>query len=54
MLDDDSSDRTIPPHGEAWAIEGPSGPIPIVTFGQTHGPISSVGYRFADQIRSDD
>ena len=27
----------VPPHGEAWAVEGPSGAIPVVTFDQDHG-----------------
>ena len=40
--------RPIPPHGETWSIDGPSGAIPIVTFDQEHGPIRSVGYRFGD------
>jgi phosphoribosyl 1,2-cyclic phosphate phosphodiesterase len=39
-------DRLIPAHGVDWAIEGPSGSIPVVTFDQDHGAIRSVGYRF--------
>jgi len=35
----------IPPHGEPWAINGPSGEIPILTFDQDHGGVRSVGYR---------
>jgi phosphoribosyl 1,2-cyclic phosphate phosphodiesterase len=35
----------LPPHGEAWAVDGPSGAIPILTFDQDHGAIRSVGYR---------
>jgi phosphoribosyl 1,2-cyclic phosphate phosphodiesterase len=38
----------IPPHGQAWAIEGPSGPIPVTTFDLDHGGVRSVGYRFGD------
>jgi phosphoribosyl 1,2-cyclic phosphate phosphodiesterase len=44
----------IPPHGTRWQINGPSGPIPIVTFDQAHGPIRSVGYRFGDVAYSPD
>jgi phosphoribosyl 1,2-cyclic phosphate phosphodiesterase len=35
----------LPPHHTPWSVEGPSGPIPILTFDQDHGPIRSVGYR---------
>ncbi len=38
--------RLIPPLGEAFAIEGPSGAIPVHTFDLDHGEIRSVGYRF--------
>lgn len=37
--------RSIPPHGEAWSVEGAGGAVPVVTFDQGHGPIRSVGYR---------
>ncbi|MGC1304403.1 MAG: MBL fold metallo-hydrolase [Caulobacteraceae bacterium] len=37
--------RDLPPHGEAWEVDGPSGAIPILTFDQDHGAIRSVGYR---------
>lgn len=43
-----------PPHGEAWAVEGPSGAIPVVTFDQDHGPIRSLGYRFGPLAYSSD
>jgi phosphoribosyl 1,2-cyclic phosphate phosphodiesterase len=46
--------REIPAHGEAWAVEGPSGAIPIVTFDQDHGGVRSVGYRFGDVAYSSD
>jgi len=46
--------RLIPPHGEAWSVEGPSGSIPVVTFDQAHGPIRSVGYRIGDAAYSAD
>jgi phosphoribosyl 1,2-cyclic phosphate phosphodiesterase len=44
----------VPPHGETWAVEGPSGAIPVVTFDQDHGPIRSLGYRFGPIAYSSD
>jgi phosphoribosyl 1,2-cyclic phosphate phosphodiesterase len=44
----------IPPHGAPWAVEGPSGPVPVTTFHQAHGEINSVGYRFGDVAYSPD
>ena len=44
----------IPPHGEPWRVEGPSGAIPVVTFDQDHGEIRSVGYRFGPIAYSSD
>jgi phosphoribosyl 1,2-cyclic phosphate phosphodiesterase len=44
----------IPAHGTAWAVDGPSGAIPVMTFDQEHGPIRSVGYRFGDVAYSSD
>ena len=44
----------IPAHGEPWQVNGPSGAIPVVTFEQDHGPISTVGYRFGDVAYSSD
>ncbi len=44
----------IPPHGQAWAVEGPSGAIPVVTFDQDHGGVRSVGYRFGGVAYSSD
>jgi phosphoribosyl 1,2-cyclic phosphate phosphodiesterase len=44
----------LPPHGRAWAVEGPSGAIPVVTFDQDHGGIRSVGYRFGGVAYSSD
>ena len=38
--------RPMPPLGEAFAIEGPSGPIEAVAFDQDHGAIRSLGFRF--------
>jgi len=44
----------LPPHGEAWTVEGPSGPIPVVSFDQDHGGVRSVGYRFGGVAYSSD
>jgi phosphoribosyl 1,2-cyclic phosphate phosphodiesterase len=44
----------IPPHGQAWQVDGPSGPIPVVTFDQDHGEVRSVGYRFGPIAYSSD
>ena len=44
----------IPPHGVAWRVDGPSGPIPVVTFDQDHGEVRSVGYRFGPVAYSSD
>jgi phosphoribosyl 1,2-cyclic phosphate phosphodiesterase len=46
--------RLIPPHGQAWAVDGPAGAIPVVTFDQDHGGIRSVGYRFGGVAYSPD
>ena len=47
-------DHLIPPHGVDWTVDGPSGPIPVVTFDQDHGAIRSVGYRFGPVAYSSD
>ncbi len=44
----------LPPHGQSWAIDGPSGEIPVLTFDQDHGEIRSVGYRIGDVAYSSD
>ncbi|HEY2357271.1 MAG TPA: MBL fold metallo-hydrolase [Phenylobacterium sp.] len=44
----------IPPHGVRWAVDGPSGPIPVVSFDQDHGGVRSVGYRFGGVAYSSD
>jgi phosphoribosyl 1,2-cyclic phosphate phosphodiesterase len=46
--------RRLPPHGEPWRIDGPSGAVPVVTFDQDHGGVRSVGYRFGDVAYSSD
>lgn len=39
---------SLPPHGERWSIDGPSGEIPVEGFDLDHGEIRSVGFRFGD------
>lgn len=46
--------KDIPPHGQPWQVDGPSGAIPVVTFDQDHGGMRSVGYRFAGVAYSSD
>ncbi|CAN7369764.1 MBL fold metallo-hydrolase [Phenylobacterium sp. LjRoot164] len=44
----------LAPHGEHWAVDGPSGVIPVTTFDQDHGGVRSVGYRFGNVAYSSD
>jgi phosphoribosyl 1,2-cyclic phosphate phosphodiesterase len=44
----------LPPYGQAWTIDGPSGAVPVVGFDQDHGEIRSVGFRFGDVAYSSD
>lgn len=44
----------LPPLGEPFDIEGPSGRIPVTTFDQDHGEVRSVGYRFGSVAYSSD
>jgi len=44
----------LPPLGQDFEIEGPSGAIPVATFDQDHGAVRSVGYRFGDVAYSSD
>lgn len=46
--------RVLPPFGEPWKIDGPSGAIPVLTFDQDHGSMRSVGYRFGNMAYSSD
>jgi phosphoribosyl 1,2-cyclic phosphate phosphodiesterase len=46
--------RRLPPHGVGFVVDGPSGPVPVVTFDQDHGAIRSVGYRFGGVAYSSD
>ena len=48
-------DHLIPPHGQTWSVDGPSGAIPIVSFDQDHGlGVRSVGYRLGPVAYSSD
>jgi len=44
----------IPGFGKDWAIDGPSGAIPIVAFDQDHGEVRSLGFRFGPVAYSSD
>lgn len=44
----------LPPHGRPWAVDGPGGAVPVMTFDQAHGPIRSVGYRLGPVAYSSD
>jgi len=44
----------LPPLGEPFVIDGPSGGIPVVGFDQDHGSIRSVGFRFGGVAYSAD
>lgn len=46
--------HAVPPHGQAWSVDGPGGALPVVTFDQAHGPIRSVGYRLGSVAYSSD
>ena len=46
--------RELPPHGVAWQVDGPSGPIPVVGFDQDHGGPRSVGFRLGGVAYSSD
>ncbi|WP_375205930.1 MBL fold metallo-hydrolase [Hyphococcus sp.] len=46
--------KNMPSCGEAFAIDGPSGPIPVTAFLQYHGGVNSLGFRFGDIAYSSD
>ena len=46
--------RPLPPLGETWRINGPSGAVPVLGFDQDHGEIRSVGFRFGPVAYSSD
>jgi len=44
----------MPPCGEAFVVDGPSGEIPSTAFLQYHGSVNSLGFRFGDIAYSSD
>ena len=46
--------RPLPTWGEAWAVDGPSGPIPIVGYDQDHGEVRAAGFRLGPVAYSPD
>lgn len=44
----------MPPCGERFSVDGPSGPIPVTAFLQYHGGVDSLGFRFGDMAYSSD
>ena len=38
--------RDLPPHGRAWSVEGPSGPVPVLGAEVDHGHMPAVAFRF--------
>ena len=44
----------MPACGEAFSVDGPSGPIPVTPFLQYHGNVDSLGFRFGDMAYSSD
>jgi phosphoribosyl 1,2-cyclic phosphate phosphodiesterase len=46
--------RDLPTHGTPWAVEGPGGPVPVVSFDQDHGTVRSAGFRFGPLAYSAD
>lgn len=46
--------KPLPEFGAGFAVDGPSGAVPVTGFAQGHGPISSVGYRFGPVAYSPD
>lgn len=46
--------RRMPRCGEAFLLDGPSGPVPAMTFIQGHGGVDSLGFRFGPLAYSSD
>jgi len=46
--------RSMPACGNAFEINGPAGPIPVMAFLQEHGTVDSLGFRFGDIAYSSD
>ena len=44
----------LPPWGEAWAVDGPSGPIPVIGYDQNHGEVQAAGFRLGPVAYSPD
>ena len=44
----------LPPLLKHWAIDGPSGGVPVLGFDQDHGEVRSVGYRIGSVAYSSD
>lgn len=44
----------MPPYGDEFVIDGPSGPLPVRAFLQYHGNVNSLGFRFGDIAYSSD
>lgn len=40
--------RIMPAPGEAFAVDGPGGALPVTAFLQGHGPVNSLGFRCGD------
>lgn len=46
--------QPLPDWGEAWAVDGPSGAIPVVGYDQDHGEVRAAGFRFGPVAYSPD
>jgi phosphoribosyl 1,2-cyclic phosphate phosphodiesterase len=46
--------RRLPPPGEAFAVDGPTGPLPVTSFLQEHGHVPSLGFRVGPIAYSSD
>ncbi len=46
--------RDMPPCGDEFSVDGPSGPILVSAFLQHHGNVDSLGFRFGDMAYSSD
>lgn len=47
-------ERTMPPAGRAFAVDGPGGALEATPFLQDHGPVDSLGFRIGDLAYSSD
>ncbi len=46
--------RDLPEHGVRWAVDGPSGAIPVTSFDMEHGAMRCAGFRFGGVAYSPD